>query len=160
MFFEYICILTKKIKNMKTKKVLVIAIALLCLTVTSCKKEKGCTTSSATNFSSSAEEDDASCTYLGRVAFWITTGSMDPDVSINVYINNVFQGNIAVEFSSAPTCGSTGVLTINKDLGKNKTQSYSVTYKPFVGGVEITDPTEWIIENVIFEATGTSHQIF
>ena len=141
------------------KNLLLIAFALLGLTAASCKKEKGCTTSSATNFSSSAEEDDASCTYKGSVAFWVMTGTLG-GATINVYINNVFQGNIAVTFSSAPSCGGTGVLTINKDLGKNKTQSYSVTYKNVIGGVEDTDPADWTNENVIFEATCTSHRAF
>lgn len=129
-----------------------------------CKKEKvkGCMTSTATNFKSNAQEDDGSCTYNGSVVFWVMTGDMSPSggEGVNVYINNVFQGNIGVTFGSAPTCDGTGALTIHKDLGKNKYQSYSVTYKVVQYGVEDTDPANWGTETVNFFGTScTSHRI-
>ena len=140
----------------KTIKTTTIALAALVLglTFTSCKKEKvkGCKTSYATNYNSIAEEDDGSCTYSGRYVIWVPTGTFGTGDSVNVYIDGVFQGNIAVEFASAPACGATGALTIVRDLGKDQTKGYSTTYKVVIAGVVDTDPNNWLVRTSTFKA--------
>ena len=112
---------------MKTKNLLLIAVVLFGFAITSCKKDKvkGCTTTSAKNFNSKAEEDDGSCQYEGSVVFW--TNSLTSGESWNIYLNGLFQGNMAVNFASAPSCGNTGALTIKKSLGSNKSQPYNIS---------------------------------
>ena len=128
---------------MKTKKLIMISLVLIgSAFITSCKKEKvkGCTTSYATNYSSSAEEDDGSCTYEGSLVFWTppTTTS-----AIDVYLDGQLQGNIGVSFPSAPSCGQTGALTIKKSLGTSKFKN-STLYA--------TDGTNTWSNTVTFEA--------
>ncbi len=54
-----------KTLTLKMKTVLILCLGLTFLfTTTSCKKEKGCTDVTATNFDVDAEKDDGSCIYL------------------------------------------------------------------------------------------------
>ena len=50
-------------------KTIVLAIVVVAITFTSCKKEQGCTDSRANNFSVSAEEDDGSCYCASTLTF-------------------------------------------------------------------------------------------
>ena len=136
------------------KKLIAFALLISITSLTSCKKEKikGCTTSYATNYNSTAEDDDGSCTYEGSYVIWVQTGSFDPGTSANVYIDGVFQGNIAVEFASAPSCGAAGALTIKRNLGKDQTKGYSTIYKGVMNGVEDTNSNDWIVRTSNFKA--------
>lgn len=111
-----------------------IAICVMALAFMSCKKDpiKGCKTSYATNYNSSAEEDDGSCTYEGSVVFWQTA----PVASVNVYLDGVFVGNSNVVFSSAPACGNGAALTVKKDLGTSKSKNYNLTVTVNGGAVQ------------------------
>lgn len=141
------------------KKLLFIASVLLGITITSCKKETGCTDSSATNFKTNAEKDDGSCTYKGSYVFW--TQSLSAPYSVNVYINDIFQGNVSVNFASAPACDATGALTINKNLGASKTLGYTLNLKMVNAGVVDTDPANWRTETINFKAnTCSSYEIW
>lgn len=162
MFALYVNLLTIKTKNMKTKNLLITTLLLAGLTFTfsGCKKEKGCTNTSAENFESSAEEDDGSCIYTGSYVLWIETGDLPTGYSANVYLNDIYQGNIAVTFASAPNCDATGALTINKNLGSDKSGEYTIKVILVVGGVEDTDPANYLYDNANFEAnTCTSLQL-
>ncbi len=122
---------------MKTKKILFLAIVLLGMTVVSCKKETGCTDSSATNFKSSAEKDDGSCTYKGSVTFWnLTTSALG---LVDVFVGGVPQGTITSDYASTPSCGDAGCVTFTAAPG---TYSYSAaeqgTSKTWSGSITIT----------------------
>ncbi|MCW3070732.1 MAG: hypothetical protein JWO44_622 [Bacteroidetes bacterium] len=119
---------------MKTKQTLLAVILLLGIGITSCKKEKirGCTTSSADNFKSNAEEDDGSCQYSGRYVFW--TASVVGSERADVFLEGAFIGAVANAFTSAPSCGATGALTVEKSWTGSATKSYSISIDVYDSG--------------------------
>ena len=130
------------------------SLAAMCLAVTlftACGK-KGCTDAYAANYCDECKKDDGSCSFKGRYVIWIKTGDISAGESVNVYMDGVYQGNIAVTFSSSPECGATGALTIEKDLGKSKSKGYTTIYKPLVNGVEDTDSNNWLVRTSNFKA--------
>jgi hypothetical protein len=134
------------------KKLIAFALLISITSLISCKKEKikGCTTSYATNYNSTAEDDDGSCQYEGSMVFWQKTPQLG---SIDIYLDGVFTGNSNVAFSSAPACGNGAALTVKKNIGYNKSKSYKLTAS--VDGGSIFDAG-----TVTFEAnTCTSLQL-
>ena len=106
---------------MKTKNLFFAMLIIICITAaTSCKKETGCTDSSALNFKSSAEKDDGSCTYKGSVTFWNLTSSGLGTVVVVMADNT--SGNITVDYTSAPACGDAGCFSYTAAPG---TYSYA-----------------------------------
>ena len=71
------------------------AILLLGITALGCKKEQSCRDSSATNFKSTAEKDDGSCTYKGSVTFLESHYKFIGNV--DVYVGGVSQVTITIE---------------------------------------------------------------
>ncbi len=140
----YVCHINQNLNKMKTKIITQIAAVLIVLTLNSCAKKKGCTDTSAVNFNSSAEQDDGSCTYNGKLVFWWNKPLADSCAAksvtnVKVYVDNVFQGTLAVSsqyWPSSPGCGANSTVTISRDLGKNKTQNINVAYTLTIGGVE------------------------
>ena len=129
---------------MKTKT-LFLCLVISALTLTNCGK-KGCTDSNGENYCSDCKKDDGSCTYKGQVVLW--TKSLSTGESFDVYLNGSLQGNIGVNFTSAPSCGTTGALTISKELGKNKTQNFSFKVYSDSAGIHTDSATG----NILFKA--------
>jgi hypothetical protein len=130
--------------------------ALIVLTLASlqsCKKEEGCTDKSASNYSETAEKDDGSCKYKGSVVFWYNQATSNyltsdpPSQSLVFYVDGAVVGSTAanVYWNSAPTCGTNGSITVEKDLGTSKSKSYAY---------RVLDNNGWELwsDNVVFEA--------
>ncbi|MFT5820524.1 MAG: hypothetical protein ACI8ZM_001767 [Crocinitomix sp.] len=110
------------------------------LLITSCKKE-GCMDIDAKNYNSEAKKDDGTCTYEGKHVVWYGESAADGLVadgatSLTYFVDGSLVGSGAsnVFWTSSPTCGQDGSVTITKDLGSVKTQSY--TYS-------VIDQTGW-----------------
>ncbi len=123
------------------RKVLLVCLAIgSVLTLTNCGK-KGCTDSSAENFCSDCKKDDGSCTFKGQLVFCWNQSFHDSAVahgvsSVAVYVNSTYMGALPVSgqvFSSLPSCGTSGALTVTQELGKNKTGSVSL-YQNYLDG--------------------------
>jgi len=105
---------------------------------TSCSKEQGCTDPDSKKYSETAEEDDGSCAYEGKTVFWYdeeaATGLInDGAVSLTYYVDGKVVGSSSASVywsgGTAPDCGQDGSVTVTKDLGNVKTQSYSYSVK-------------------------------
>lgn len=103
---------------------------------TSCSKEQGCTDPDSVNYSSTAEEDDGSCRYEGKVVFWYNETAAngltgDGAVSLTYYVDGQVVGSSSAStyWTGAPDCGQDASVTVTKDLGSVKTQSYSYSVK-------------------------------
>jgi len=103
---------------MKITKIFLLTLLLGVLAMTSCQK-KGCTDSSATNYSSDAKDDDGTCTFLptitliGDAAVTIAVGSVYTDAGANATNQD---GTLIV------------VTTDQANVNTATTGSYTVTY--------------------------------
>ena len=117
---------------MKFNKFILLGFLSVLFLATSCSKEQGCTDSDAVNFNSLAEEDDNSCQYEGRIVFWYNQSCADGLIgdgatSLTYSVDGQTVGSSAsnVYWTGAPDCGQDASVTVTKDLGNVKTQSYS-----------------------------------
>jgi len=140
------------------KKVLSVLAVSILIFATGCKKE-GCTNQDATNYSSEADNDDGSCSYEGEVVFWYGESISEGLASIGsttltFRVDGVIVGSTAanVFWTSAPTCGQNGSITVSMDLGNgtNLAKNYSVKdqddYEIWAGVVNFTANTCTVLE--------------
>ncbi len=116
------------------KKLLFLLAIPMALSITSCKKA-GCTDPEAENYSSGAKKEDHSCTYKGEIVFWndqtISQDMINAGItSLTYYVDGQIVGSSvsSIYWTSAPSCGQNGSITVTKDLGsaKNKSYTYSI----------------------------------
>lgn len=109
---------------------LTVAVALFQLS--SCAKKEGCTSPSATNYNSEAEDDDGSCVYEASMILWMTEQTSldlnaDGITSLTYYLDDQVVGTSGtnVYFNGAPSCGTNGAVTITKNLGSSISRTYA-----------------------------------
>lgn len=113
-----------------------------------CSKKKGCMDVNSTKYDSSAQQDDGSCTYQGKVIYWwdqtfrdscnsapngISASSI---ATVQVFLNGNFVGSLPVSsqfWTSAPNCGATAALTVTENLGSSKSKTFS-QYEKYLDG--------------------------
>ena len=144
-------------KSKFTIALVAVSLFVLAITSTGCKKEKvkGCKTSYATNFNSSAEEDNGSCTYEAKVIFWQTLTNAAGWSALGVtalsfYVDGQFIGSCAAtEYNgSVPTCGGSGQASVTKNLGTSSSKSYSWSIKD-------EDGYEWYSGSITLDASSS-----
>lgn len=113
------------------KKVILGLLVLGTTVMTSCKKE-GCTDPDSTTYNADAKKDDGTCNFQGEVVFWYgqTESNLlvnDGATTLTFYVDGEIVGSTAtsVYWTASPTCGSNASITVTKNLGGVKTQSYS-----------------------------------
>lgn len=124
-----------------SKKLILVACVALSTFMMSCAKQEGCTDPKAANYSSDADKDDGSCTYSGELTIWWRQALQDSCASngissANLYVDNVFKGNLALGalyFNSQPSCGANGTLTSSVSFGTAKSKSVLLKYE-FLSG--------------------------
>jgi hypothetical protein len=105
----------------------------------SCKKDnkiRGCTDRDSYTYSADAQEDDGSCLYEGSIVVWYDQAASDGLIadgatSLTFTLNGEYIGSTTTDiyWEAAPDCGSNGSVTGSEDLGKNKTQAYTLSVK-------------------------------
>ena len=119
-----------------------VSISVIAVFTTSCTKEQGCTDPDSINYSASADFDNGSCRYEGSAVFWYNASTSDRlindgAISLIYFVDDEIAGSSAsnVYWTGAPDCGQGGSISINKDLGRVKTETYSY---------RVEDQTGWV----------------
>ncbi len=125
---------------MKKIKFLPIGLIFLGAIITTSCRKKGCTDPNSTSFNSKAKKDDGTCKYQGETVFWYSQTTADSllvngATNLTFYVDGQVVGSTAtsVYWTGAPNCGDNASITVTKDLGSVKTQSYSYSIKDQTG---------------------------
>jgi len=123
----------------RVNQLMLVLIILGTTTMTSCKKE-GCTDPDSTTYNPDATKDDWTCQYEGETVFWYGQTASDGLIAdgatnLTFYVDGQVVGSTAtsVYWTAAPNCGDNASITVTKDLGGVKTQSYSYSVKDQTG---------------------------
>ncbi len=117
-------------------KTTIITLFLSLVVLTSCEKPVyGCMDKTATNYKSSATEDDNSCTYNGTIVFWQNADNGSIGVSVagaqSAVISKYYPNSTSV------SCGSSGCVTFTLAAGQHHYSAVSNT-KEWEGYVTVT----------------------
>ena len=116
---------------MKTKTILkfgVASIAIASLTLTSCKK-KGCTDSTANNYSSEAKKDDGSCTFT-EVSYKANISNIATNVITETYVELASKASTLFDLSIVL---NTTPIAVNYDNAKNAWRDTRVPWEKSEG---------------------------
>jgi hypothetical protein len=109
------------------KKLLLITV--LVTNMTSCKKDpvKGCTNATATNYNSTATQDNGTCQFKGSMIVW--TKPVCSNVSL--YIDGSYKGTLTGTLNAKPqNCDATGAYKIEltwSGTSSSRTYNFSAT---------------------------------
>ncbi len=116
-------------KNTVLRSILVLFLGTILFS--SCSTNTGCTDPKATNFESDADEDCNCCQYSGEMVFWYGETTANYLVANNVtslvfYFDGQIAGSWAANlyYTSKPTCGQNGSITVTKKLGESKSKAF------------------------------------
>jgi hypothetical protein len=119
---------------MKTAK-LFLLVTICFFTLNACKK-KGCTNSSAENYSTEAKKDDGSCTFKGNAVIWFNTAkviefSATGTTNLYFYLDGTQIGTLTLlDFiNTPPDCGGAHAVSVERDLGSESTKGFSLVVK-------------------------------
>ena len=122
-----------------TIKILSLLMVVATSVMIGCKKE-GCTDKDSLLYNEKAKKDDGSCKYEGKAVFWYDQAAStalvnDSAVSLTYYLEGTVIGSTAADvyWTGAPTCGQSGSVSVTKDLGSEKSKSYSFSVKDQTG---------------------------
>lgn len=119
---------------------LVFAVVLGLIGLTACK-EQGCTDIFADNYSTTAEEEDGSCTYSVDMVFWFNdtraefyadAGAFSP---MHVEVNGTDVGDVNwfTTYDSAPDCGTVGGTVNYTHVMTQKFEDVEIEYVDQMG---------------------------
>jgi hypothetical protein len=144
------------------KKIIILSVLfVLSVFIPSCKDEvEGCRDLDAINYDSEADTDCNCCKFKGSVVLWTSSVSSSfyatsGITNVKYYVNGNYVGSVAANlyFNNAPNCGNPDAVTVELDLGSNKSGQASL---------ELRDQNNDVIgtESITFAAnTCTSYEL-
>jgi len=118
---------------MNRARFLSVSTILILMVFSGCNRKKGCIDPNSLQYDSSAQVDDGSCRYEGKIIYWWNQAFLDSCQKHSVFSIKVMQNGQEMDniqmtnqvWSSAPGCGPLNTLTTRVDLGSNKNLTYT-----------------------------------